>query len=801
MHKIISSLLFLFLFQHIAISQNSLEIKVANITEFNEAIKKATPGTKIILKNGEWKDVHFKAFGIGTKEAPIIISAETNGEVIITGDSRLNIAGKNIIVSGLWFKDGTPTSKYLIEFRKDSKDFAYNCRLTNCTISNYNPSDNSIENHWVDIWGRNNRVDHNNFTGKTNGGTTLVVWLKGDAHIENNHLIDHNFFGNRPDLGENGGETIRIGTSTNSMKSSKTIVEFNTFKHCNGEIEIISNKSGDNIFRNNLFMESEGTLTLRHGNNALVENNVFIGNNKSKVGGIRIINEGHIVRNNLLVGILGDDYRGPIVVMNGVPNSPLNRYNQVKNVDIQNNTLINCSPIQFGAGKDSEKTLAPTNVVFANNLISNTNGGKISNEQDVVTGITFNGNIVDSEATVNPAQFTKATIDWAILKGLPMPTSANEILKTVNKTDKSPEFDITETKRVNYVAGAFNLDNTILPKVINAKSGPYWNPIIEQKVTPITETTVTIEPGIGTINKGIKKVGKKGTLVLNAGEYIVEKTMKINGDIIIKGNQGNGEVILKMSSTIEKPLTYFFRANEGARLQLENLTLNGEGKTAVKYAMVSPDENLNEKYSLFVDNCTLKNFTNSNGGAVFKAYVGTLADTISIKNSKIIDNYRGLNLSYEKVLFGKYNAEVIILYNTLFKNIEEFAINYASNGVNPINKGGQILVDQCVFSKIYNTEKGYLIKTKDINYVTIKNSVFENSYDVKTPINLNGTNHLISNCLVYACGVIKTSGQTTSQNIKYKSPKWEDSKLLIPREKSPLLKKNNGIGRIGLLEK
>ena len=93
-------------------------------------------------------------------------------------------------------------------------------------------------------------------------------------------------------LGVNGGETIRIGTSANSMESSRTIVENNTFKNCDGEIEIISNKSANNIFRNNLFLESKGSLTLRHGNNTLVEGNVFLGNNVSKTGGIRVINEG-----------------------------------------------------------------------------------------------------------------------------------------------------------------------------------------------------------------------------------------------------------------------------------------------------------------------------------------------------------------------------------------------------------------------------------------------------------------------------------------------------------------------------
>jgi len=42
--------------------------------------------------------------------------------------------------------------------------------------------------------------------------------------------------------------------------------------------------------------------------------------------------------------------------------------------------------------------------------------------------------------------------------------------------------------------------------------------------------------------------------------------------------------------------------------------------------------------------------------------------------------------------------------------------------------------------------------------------------------------------LVYASGYIKTSDQANSQNIEYKNPKWEDSKLFIPSKKSPLLK-------------
>lgn len=781
------------------LAQNTNKTIVSTIDEFNSAMKKAVPGSTIILKNGIWKDVIFNVQGIGTKEKPITVAAETPGETIITGSSRLTISGKYMVVDGLWFKDGAPTNKEVVSFKKDSKTFAYNCRLTNCTISNYNPTEKSFETHWVDLWGKNNRVDHNNFTGKTNGGTTLVVWLKGDEHTENYHLIDYNYFGERPELGVNGGETIRIGTSENSMKSSKTIVEFNTFKHCNGEIEIISNKSCDNIYRNNIFLESEGTLTLRHGNGALVENNVFVGNNNPRAGGIRVIGENHIVRNNFLIGIVGEDYRSPITLMNGVPNSPLNRYFQVKNAIIFNNTLINCSPMQFGAGKDSEKSLAPIGVQFANNLISNTTGSQILNAVDTLEGITFITNFVDAEVEVLPQQFTKAEIDWALLGSLPMPTLNNEILKTAKKLDNSPEYDMNNKPRTNFVAGAFNLNNNIIPSAITAKAGPSWKPIIE-KPTYNKPTTKTIEilPGTETLSKALKNANAGDKILLKAGTYFVSKTMKISGNITIEGIEKN-TAIIKAADELEKPLSYFFRIQENTSVQLNNLVFDGDAKEYVKYAIVSPDENENRLYNLVVTNCTFRNFKNTNGGSVFKAYVGTAADTLKFINTIFEDGYRGLNLSYEKDPLGKVNANHLIIHNSVFKNFEEFAINYSNSGTLQLSNLGHLKITNCIFSKVYNTEKGYIIRSKSISEVTIENSVFENSYLQKTAISLSGVSNTIKNCLLYDSGSIKTSNGASATNIINKSAKWEDKNLFIPSKKSPLLKENNGITTIGLL--
>ena len=64
-------------------------ILVENIQELNTAISEAVPGNVIVLKNGVWKDVQIKFSGKGSKEAPIVLRAETPGAVTIEGASNL----------------------------------------------------------------------------------------------------------------------------------------------------------------------------------------------------------------------------------------------------------------------------------------------------------------------------------------------------------------------------------------------------------------------------------------------------------------------------------------------------------------------------------------------------------------------------------------------------------------------------------------------------------------------------------------------------------------------------------------
>ena len=101
-----------------------------------------------------------------------------------------------------------------------------------------------------------------------------------------------------------------------------------------------------------------------------MERNIFLGNNARGTGGIRIIGEDHIVRGNYLENLAGDDARSAICLMMGIPNSPANRYVQVKRARVEGNSLVGCKhPILIGLSDDKNAKLAPVDTVFAGNHI------------------------------------------------------------------------------------------------------------------------------------------------------------------------------------------------------------------------------------------------------------------------------------------------------------------------------------------------------------------------------------------------------------------------------------------------
>jgi poly(beta-D-mannuronate) lyase len=367
---------------------------------------KLLPGDKVIMKAGNWKNQQIIFNAKGTEKQPIVLTTEIPGQVISSGISTLKIDGEYLVVDGLAFADGYSDKDAVITFSKNSN----HCRLTNTSIFKYNHPDKTFDYKWVSIYGNYNRVDHCSITGKTHQGTTLVVWL---SETPNYSQIDHNYFGPRPDLGVNGGETIRIGTSDWSMYDSFAKVEYNIFEKCNGEMEIISIKSGHNLIANNLFYECEGTVTFRHGNNSEVANNYFIGNGIANTGGIRLIGENQNVHDNYLQGLTGTGLRAAVSVMNALEAPKANEYFQVKNAVVKNNVMVDCKEaIAIGSGKDSKRIMPPINLSLTQNVIINPI--KLINFYDEPLNSTITANQV--LGTVLTLGFYKLKLDYVKTK-------------------------------------------------------------------------------------------------------------------------------------------------------------------------------------------------------------------------------------------------------------------------------------------------------------------------------------------------------------------------------------------------
>src|SRR5690606_13449583 len=81
-----------------------------------------------------------------------------------------------------------------------------------------------------------------------------------------------------------------------------------------------------------------------------------------------------IIRNNYFEGLTGHRFGGALVIMNGVPNSSINRYHQVRNARIENNTFVDSNNIQLAAGADDERSARIIDSVIANNIFHSNEG-------------------------------------------------------------------------------------------------------------------------------------------------------------------------------------------------------------------------------------------------------------------------------------------------------------------------------------------------------------------------------------------------------------------------------------------
>ncbi len=655
------------------------------LTDLNKRIELAQPGDTLFILSGLYKDIKIELKANGTKENQIVVKALKPGEVIITGASSLKMAGSWIVVDGLYFKDGTPPAgSSVIEYRLGD-EAANNCRVTNCVIDSYNPKSREINYSYVLMYGRHNRFDHNSILNKLNMGVTLIVMLNQERDQQNFHSIDHNYFGHRPVFGSNGAETIRVGTATQALKSSNTVIEYNYFDKCNGEVEVVSIKSADNFIRYNNFNECQGVLALRHGDRNIANNNYFDGKNVRNTGGIRVVNAGHKVFGNTFYRLKGERFFSALAVMNAVPNSLPNRYCLVENVDINNNTFINCDHITFGVGNDEERTLEPSDVRFFNNIIINNKIAYPYEEKASVKGFIFKENRV----------------------------------KLANNA-KLPEGFVTD--------GALSPDNQIVQVPVKREEcGQVWSRTPNVK-TVRSQNIITVKAGQDNILKAMAQAKAGDVLELSeTGEYPVSSDIFIDFPITIKAATGlKSRPVIRYNGSREGNIVTI---RDGGELVVEGLAFNGmsqPGKTTPGSG-ISTLAGMIKPYYLEVDNCEFFDFPE--GGTVpVRGLKNTFSEKIIIKNSLFrAISADAINYAGERDDAGKYNVEEIVIENCSFNRILGLGINVYRGGSDESTAGPEVNISNCTFEDVCNKERGSVLRLIGPQVLNISNCNFSNS--------------------------------------------------------------------------
>ncbi|ARS38337.1 hypothetical protein CA265_00980 [Sphingobacteriaceae bacterium GW460-11-11-14-LB5] len=310
------------------------------------------PGDEVEIKNGNYNNWAIAISAKGSLAKPIIIRAEKSGLVTFSGSITkpvFKISGDYIFIKGINFKNAVLSKTgVLIELNTSN-----NCRISGCNFSA-----NQVQSQFTPLVivsgnGSNNVIDGCSFVANVDNQDVQVKITK--ESYPKFTLIENNIFSDKVKVSwpnGNGGECIQVGQDPVLLGNQRpeSTVHKNRFIHCNGENEVISNKSSGNKYLNNYFEDNDGELVMRGGHNCVIADNTF----KGGTGGIRINGTGHMVINNKIDGI-----QTAIRLMYGMAKGKeeIGFYIAASNCTIKNNTLSNATTgILIGDSKDADWT-------------------------------------------------------------------------------------------------------------------------------------------------------------------------------------------------------------------------------------------------------------------------------------------------------------------------------------------------------------------------------------------------------------------------------------------------------------
>jgi poly(beta-D-mannuronate) lyase len=343
-----------------------------------------------------------------------------------------------------------------------------------------------------------------------------------------------------------------------------------------------------------------------------------------------VINRDQTVRNNYLEGLTGTRFGSGFAIMNGRVDAPLNRYGQVVNAQIHNNSFIDVDHFQFGAGKDAERNAPPADSRMQDNLILHRAGSASIVSYDDMGGIQFAGNLVQGAgASALPPGFERTDLRMERNgAGLLMPQ------------------DEAQRRR-----GA----SASLRPVAKEETGPDWYRKDEPQVAFDSGRSIAVD---GTREDAL-------ALAL-AGAGDGDRLLLIDKVVTIQARQPGTVVLLPERTTL-------FEIRNGGSLKLEGLHIDGSASpdSAGNVLIRTQKSGMFVSYRLVLAQVEVRNLDVNHSHHFFDAGARSLAEEIRITGSRF-SRISGDLLRLDKELddLGNYNAEALVLDANRFAQID-----------------------------------------------------------------------------------------------------------------------------------
>ena len=493
-------------------------------------VNAASPGDVFIVTDGTYNDFEASFTANGTASNPIIIKAETIGGVTLTGESHFTFKkASHIVLEGFVFDGQDDNTLVKLEGSNNIRITRNVFELQTTESIKWVYIGGVWDDHTFQYTSHHNRIDHNTFQNKTTPGHYITVDGTNDGNDDYRQSqydrIDHNHFKNNGPRAANEQESIRIGWSDMSNSSGYTVVEYNLFEDCDGDPEIVSVKSCDNIIRHNTFRSSYGTLSLRHGNRNRIEGNYFFGDGKPNgvftkpdgststlyTGGIRIYGTDHVIINNYFEGLKGTKWDAPITLTQGdaIDGSSTNwsKHFRAERVTIAYNTLVdNVHGIEIGFDNNGNYGKDLKDITIANNLITGSENSLVAYiDGNTGSEVSWFNNLIfptgTATLTSNSSTFTTAEVinsdplltdDGTVWRtDASSPSIANGVPNLVNNQDIEGQ---TRPAVSNYGADHFSSDATLYKPLTANDVGPFSNATTSIQYQPLDDLNVLVYP-------------------------------------------------------------------------------------------------------------------------------------------------------------------------------------------------------------------------------------------------------------------------------------------------------------------